>query len=122
MANRYPHVFQPIRLGNTLFRNRIFASPVSHPDFNNEAGMTVRQKCFYGLRAKGGAASVSTGDGIVHYDTGFLHPYKLRLDDRELYPSLSDMARTVRQYGAIPTLELSHGGKFANVSLICMTK
>ena len=116
MANQYPHVLSPIRLGNTLFRNRIFASPVSHPDFSNAVGMTVRQKEFYGLRAKGGAASVSTGDGIVHFETGFLHPYKLRLDDRELYPSLSDLARTVRQYGAVPTLELSHGGKFANVS------
>jgi len=116
MANKYPHVLSPIRLGNTLFRNRIFASPVSHPDFSNAVGMTARQKAFYGLRARGGAASVSTGDGIVHFETGFLHPYKLRLDDRELYPSLSDLARTVRQYGAVPTLELSHGGKFANVS------
>lgn len=116
MECKYPHILSPIRLGNTLFRNRIFASPVSHPDLKNEAGMTPRQAAFYGLRARGGAASVSTGDGVVHFETGFLHPYKLRLDDRELYPSLSDMARTVRQYGAVPTLELSHGGKFANVS------
>lgn len=116
MKHKYQHILTPIKLGNTVFRNRIFASPVSLPDFNNEAGMTVRQKSFYGLRAKGGAASVSTGDGIVHFETGFLHPYKLKLDNRELYPSLSDLTRTVRQYGAIPTLELSHGGKFANVS------
>ena len=24
---KYPHLFQPIQLGNVLFRNRIFASP-----------------------------------------------------------------------------------------------
>ena len=116
MENRYPHVFAPIQLGNTVFRNRIFASPVSHPDFNNASGMTVRQKMFYGERARGGAASVSTGDGVVDCETGFLHPYKLRLDARSVYPSLADMARTVRQFGAVPTLELSHGGKFSNVS------
>jgi len=116
MENRYPHVLSPIKLGNTVFRNRIFASPVSLPDYSNLVGMTVRQKEFYATRAKGGAASVSTGDGIVHFDTGFTHPYKLKLDDRDIYPALSDMARSVAAYGAVPTVELSHGGKYANVS------
>ena len=116
MTTKYPHVFEPIKLGNTTFRNRIFASPVSLPDYSNAVGMTDRQKAFYTERAKGGAASVSTGDGIVHFETGFMHSYKLRLDDSSIYPALSDMARSIRQYGAIPTIELSHGGKFANVS------
>jgi len=116
MEKRYSHVLSPIRLGNTWFRNRIFASPISLADYKNESGMTTRQKMFYATKARGGAASVATGDGIVHYDTGFLHPYKLRLDDPEIFPALSDMCRTIRQYGAIPTIELSHGGKYANVS------
>lgn len=114
--NRYEHVLSPITLGKTIFRNRIFASPVSLPDYSNEARMSDRQKMFYGLRAKGGAASVSTGDGIVEKKTGFGHPYKLGLDDPSIYPALSDMTRLVRQYGAIPTLELSHCGKFSNVA------
>ena len=116
MKNKYEHVLSPIRIGNIMFRNRIFASPVSLPDYNNLAGMTDRQKLFYALRAKGGAASVSTGDGIVDYETGFGHPYKLKLDDPSIYPALSDLTRSIRQYGAVPTLELSHCGKYANVS------
>ena len=116
MGSRYEHVLSPIRLGNTVFRNRIFASPVSLPDYSNTAGMTDRQKKFYAARAKGGAASVSTGDGIVHYETGFGHPYKLKLDDPSIYPALSDMTRSIRQYGAVPTIELSHCGKYANVA------
>ena len=116
MISDFSHVLSPIRLGNTWFRNRIFAAPASLPDYSNEAGMTDRQKAFYALRARGGAASVATGDGIVHFETGFTHPYKLRLDDPEIYPALGDMARSVRQFGAVPTLELSHGGKFANVA------
>ena len=27
---KYPHLFEPIMLGNTLFRNRIFASPTGY--------------------------------------------------------------------------------------------
>ena len=116
MTQKYLHLFAPIKLGNTTFRNRIFASPVSLPDYSNVVGMTDRQKAFYAERARGGAASVSTGDGIVHFETGFMHSYKLQLDNPSIYPSLSDMTRSIRQYGAVPTVELSHGGKFANVS------
>lgn len=116
MLTDFSHVLSPIRLGDTWFRNRIFAAPASLPDYSNVVGMTDRQKAFYALRARGGAASVATGDGIVHFETGFLHPYKLRLDAPEIYPALGDMARSVRQFGAVPTIELSHGGKFANVA------
>ena len=35
MALRYPHLFEPIRLGDVLFRNRIFASPTG---YQNVAG------------------------------------------------------------------------------------
>ena len=116
MERKYKNLFTPIKLGNTVFRNRIFASPVSLPDFSNTVGMTDRQKAFYAERARGGAASVATGDGVVHSETGFMHSYKLQLDNEGIYPSLSDMARLIRMYGAVPTMELSHGGKFANVS------
>ena len=111
----YPHLFAPITLAGTYFRNRIFASPVSQPDISDHGNLRKDNIAFYGLRAKGGAASVSTGDGVVHSETGYLHPYKLRLDNPDIYPSLTDLTRTIRQYGAVPTLELSHGGKFANV-------
>ena len=56
MISDFSHVLSPIRLGNTWFRNRIFAAPASLPDYSNEAGMTDRQKAFYALRARGGAA------------------------------------------------------------------
>ena len=28
-APAFPHLFEPIRIGNTVFRNRIFSSPTS---------------------------------------------------------------------------------------------
>ncbi len=32
----YPHLFEPIRVGDTLFRNRIFSSPTGSPDVTLE--------------------------------------------------------------------------------------
>ena len=30
---KYPHLFTPVRLGNTWFRNRLFAAPVGYEYF-----------------------------------------------------------------------------------------
>lgn len=115
----YPHLFSPIKLGNVTYRNRIFASPTGNSQVI--PGDYLKRECiaFYELRAKGGAAVVALGDGIVHTPTGLMHPYKLRLDDPDVVPSLSAAARAIRQHGAVPSLELSHGGKYANVANLC---
>ena len=33
---KYPHLFEPIKLGNQLFRNRIFASPTGYLNTNGD--------------------------------------------------------------------------------------
>ena len=34
---KYPHLFEPIRLGNTIFKNRLFGAPISRRIFENLA-------------------------------------------------------------------------------------
>ncbi|MCC8077290.1 MAG: FAD-dependent oxidoreductase [Oscillospiraceae bacterium] len=113
---KYPHLFSPLQLGKVTYRNRIFASPTGLPMVIPPEYLKRECTAFYELRAQGGAAVVALGDGIVHTPTGLMHPYKLRLDDPNIIPSLSNTARAIRQHGAIASLELSHGGKYANVS------
>ena len=116
---KYPHLFSPIKLGNVTFRNRIFASPTGSPMVIPPEYLKRECTAFYERRAQGGAAVVALGDGIVHTPTGLMHPYKLRLDDPDIIPSLSNTARAIRQHGAVASLELSHGGKYANVANLC---
>ncbi|MBR2522250.1 MAG: hypothetical protein IKE61_03900, partial [Coriobacteriales bacterium] len=63
---KYPHLFEPIQIGNRLFRNRIFASPTGYLN-NNSDGLqnTFGASLYYGRKAMGGAASVSTGECVV---------------------------------------------------------
>jgi 2,4-dienoyl-CoA reductase-like NADH-dependent reductase (Old Yellow Enzyme family) len=116
MELKYPHLFQPIQIGNVTLRNRIIASPTSQPSLEPPVYMKKECVAFYELRAKGGAAAVTLGDTVVHSKTGLMHPYKIQIDDPSAIPSLADTARAIRQHGAIPSIELTHGGKFANVS------
>ena len=115
MEQRFPHLFSPIRIGNVTFKNRIFASPTSNPAVSNPPYLAKEVRAFYELRAKGGAAAVTLGDSIVDSETGRTHDYKVFMDDTKFIPTLSATARDIRRHGAVPSLELTHGGKFANV-------
>lgn len=116
MKIKYPHLFSPIKLGNITFRNRIFSAPTGNSSIAPPDYLKREYAAFYELKAKGGAASVALGEGVVHTPTGLHHPWKLRLDDPAIVPSLSNTARAIWQHGAIPTAELAHGGKYANVT------
>ena len=115
MKHKYPHLFSPIRIGDVTFRNRIFSSPASHHSVIPPTYLTKECRSYFELRAKGGAAAVALGDSIVDTETGHTHPHKILMDDPDAVPSLSALARDIRRHGAIPSLELNHGGKFANV-------
>ena len=122
MAHKYPNLFSPIKIGNVTFRNRIFSSPASHHSLSPPTYLTKECRSYFELRAKGGAAAVCLGDSIVDTETGHTHPHKILMDDPAVVPSLSALARDIRRHGAIPSLELNHGGKFANVPNIISSK
>ena len=67
---KYPHLFSPIILANTYFKNRIFASPqgTSFSTFGNQP--TAENMMFYERKAMGGAASVCIGDSVVDSELG----------------------------------------------------
>ena len=122
MEHKYPNLFSPMRVGNVTFRNRIFSPPASHYMVCPPAYLTKECRAFYELRAIGGAAAVCLGDSIVDTKTGYTHPYKILMDDPAVIPSISALARDISRHGATPSLELTHGGKFANVPNIIVSE
>ena len=47
----YPHLFMPIAVGNTRFRNRIFSAPTGHPDVTLDGNFTEDAIAYYERRA-----------------------------------------------------------------------
>ena len=62
---KYPNLFRPIRLGNTLFRNRIFASPQGFYNIGPDCLPNPEAAAYYERKAIGGFASICVGDCIV---------------------------------------------------------
>ncbi|HCX64835.1 MAG TPA: NADH:flavin oxidoreductase, partial [Eubacteriaceae bacterium] len=62
-----------------------------------------------------GAGAVTVSEGIVHTKTGKSLSYAehILLESKGVLPGLTTAARSIKRHGALATLELSHGGKFA---------
>jgi 2,4-dienoyl-CoA reductase-like NADH-dependent reductase (Old Yellow Enzyme family)/NADPH-dependent 2,4-dienoyl-CoA reductase/sulfur reductase-like enzyme len=112
---KYPNLFEPIKLGKTYFKNRVWASPAGHHELTPDCFPDAELVGYYEMRAKGGVASVCVGDLIVDSATGQSHVKQLHIDDPLIVPSLTAVATAISKYGCVASAELSHGGKYSNV-------
>ena len=110
VKRKYPNLFSPIKIGPLMLKNRIVSAPTSVAELSGESHLSRDNIAYYKLKAKGGAALVTVGESIVHSATGRSHPKQIFLDDEGVVPSLVETADAIHQYGAIASIELSHGG------------
>ncbi len=114
---KYPHLFEPIKLGGTLFRNRLFASPTGYQDIKNDGILTDGAAAYYERKAMGGVASVTTCEGIVDGELGKGGDYHVCLDNPFTLHSLARVAYAIKRHGAVASQELQHTGMYANRNL-----
>ena len=110
----YAHLFQPLRLGRTVLKNRIEAAPVSVANLTPQAHFTPDNIAIFERKAKGGAAIVNMGEARIDLKTGISHLLCLALDDPEVMPSLILATDAIRRHNDIPAIEILHPGGRAN--------
>lgn len=110
----YAHLFQPLRLGRTVLKNRIEAAPVSVANLTPQAHFTPDNIAIFERKANGGAAIVNMGEARIDLKTGISHLLCLALDDPEVMPSLILATDAIRRHNAIPAIEILHPGGRAN--------
>ncbi len=103
-------MFKPIKIGDRVFRNRIFSSPTGHSDMSLEGKHSEDVIAYYERKAKGGAAAVTMGEAAVDGKYGYQYPLQIRLDGAVSMPTLGRMADSVSRHGAIASIELQHAG------------
>ena len=113
MARKYPNLFSPLKIGGLTMKNRIISAPMTYPILTSDGCLTPEAAAFYELRAKGGAAVVTVSELIVDGKMGKYYPVQVTIDAPNAKDSLAVAARAVRRHGAISSMELSHGGRFA---------
>lgn len=113
MENKYPLLNSSIQLGNVTFRNRMFSAPMGATDITPECVPGPRTQGFYELRAKGGAASVTVSELVVHPETDGSHMLHLNLETVGCLAAHTFVADAIRRHGSVPSIELSHSGQYA---------
>lgn len=113
LQRKFPALFTPLKLGGVTLKNRIISAPMTFPVLTSDGCLTPEAIAFYELRAKGGAAVVTVSEVIVDSKTGKYYPIQVTLDAPNAKDSLAAAARAIKRHGAIPSIELSHGGKYA---------
>lgn len=114
---KYPHLFEPIRIGGTLLRNRIFSSPTGHHDLTLEGFPTPEAIAYYERKAIGGAAVVTVGEGVVDSKRGKGGQWHVTLDNPLASHALHKLTHAVMRHGAVASVELQHAGMYSNRNL-----
>jgi len=105
--NRFDVLFEPVRIGPVVARNRFFQVPHC-----NGMGWTQPRAlaAMRGVKAEGGWAVVSTEEVEIH-PSGDCEPFhEGRLWTDEDIPALALMADQVHEHGALAAIELTHHG------------
>ncbi len=76
--------------------------------------LSAENIAFYREMAKGGAAVVTVGESIVRTDCGKTHAQMLMLGDPKVWPSLCAVTDAIHEFGALASIEISHGGEMAD--------
>ena len=112
---KYPNLFSPIKVGNVVFRNRIFASPTGWVDIKDDHTLGDNAITYYVEKAKGGAGSVCVGECQVDNPRS---PRGTRCLDPLNMGSLIFLGRVadgIRRHGAVASAELSHCGRYGGM-------
>ncbi len=116
---KYPHLFSPIKLGGTVFRNRYFAAPVGYEYLTSQLYPNGESIAFYERKAKGGAATVCIGSTAPDSKRGAAGRSGHYLDDPHALAPLYRLATSISRHGAVACVELQHAGRFARYSAEC---
>ena len=113
--NPYPHLFEPLIIRNTVFKNRIFASPQgSSYLMPNDEFPTADVTVYYERKAIGGAASTCMGVRVVDWKSGRnWGDNKLDIEGHTSKAYFRYYTNAISRHGCVPSIELQHSGAFA---------
>lgn len=114
-ASEPAHLFSPLQIRETTFRNRILVSPMCQ--YSSQDGFANDWHLVHlGSRAIGGAAAVIAEATAVE-SRGRISPEDLGIWKDEHIEPLARIARFLKGQGAVPGIQLAHAGRKASTDV-----
>lgn len=118
MKRDYPNLCKPLALGDVVLRNRMASAPMGATDITAEGTPGLRTQGFYEARARGGAASVTVSELVVHPETDGSQMLHLSLATPGQLGAFAYVADAIKRHGAVASIELSHSGQYAGTYMV----
>ena len=110
MNKYYPKMFEEIRIGTKVAKNRLVMSPMGNNMANADGSISDQQVAYYGTRAKGGVGTIVAGVTCIDYPRGKTNACQDRADGEKYVPGWQRLAREVHRYGTLLIMQLHHAG------------
>jgi 2,4-dienoyl-CoA reductase-like NADH-dependent reductase (Old Yellow Enzyme family)/nucleotide-binding universal stress UspA family protein len=109
---KFSHIFKPFAIPPVQLKNRITMAPLFIAYAYCDGTVSPLLLSHFEELAKGGVAMIVVANVSVD-PSGILSRYSLRADHDHFIPGLSKLAQTIKKGGAVATLQINHGGRFA---------
>lgn len=114
---KFPHLFEPLIIKNTVFKNRIFASPQGSSYLDVDQLPTPEITVYYERKAIGGAATTCMGVRSVDPVSGVnWGDNSINLNNHRGISWFRYYTNAISRHGAVPSVELQHSGAFSQQS------
>jgi 2,4-dienoyl-CoA reductase-like NADH-dependent reductase (Old Yellow Enzyme family)/thioredoxin reductase len=105
-SGRYPHLFQPIKVGKLILKNRITNAPTYNFLASYDNHITREGIEFSKPVGRGGSATVTLGSGFINKVLPAAAHHIVGLNDDWVVTYLSEWCEAVKRYGAKACVEL----------------
>ncbi|UCB49672.1 MAG: NADH:flavin oxidoreductase [Deltaproteobacteria bacterium] len=110
----YPELFKPLRLNGLRLKNRITMAPLYLGYASLGGKVSPLLIAHYRLMAQSEAALITVENACIT-PKGSGSPRTLRCDHDRYLKGLENLAQTIKQEGALASLQINHAGRFAYV-------
>ncbi len=107
----YPHMFEPLKIGNMVIPNRICHVPTDISSSNADGSVSERDIHHHSQIAKGGTGLIVVGATTPDSATGRPTVTCLVADNDNYIPGFARLAESMHRYGAKCIVQLQHPGR-----------
>ena len=113
-CHKYPHMFQPMTIGNLTFKNRVIAAPITTNRIVDHGYPTPEGIDVYETKARGGFGVVTITESFVDHDYAWRHEHGLNIWENPMttfhMESIMTLTEAIKAHGAIASIQLNHVG------------
>lgn len=118
-AKKYPHIFQPIRLGRYTSKNRVKFAACSVSNFCTRDGFLTEREYYRMREVAACGAGIITNQGAYPDPRGEGKGYlrQAAIYDDRFIPGLKRVADLIHEHGAIAIEQILHCGRYGGIEL-----